>query len=69
MEITKTTNIRAIIKKEPGTRYIFDKYGLLECGGPAGPSEPLGFFARTHNVDVETLIKELRTLMDGSEHE
>ena len=63
MEISKTSNIRAIIKHDPKTRAIFDRYGLLECGGAAGPSEPLGFFARTHNVDIDTLINELRTVM------
>ena len=69
MDITKTTNIRAIIKNDPETREIFDKYGLLECGGSAGPSEPLGFFARTHNVDIETLISELRAKMGKGDDE
>lgn len=65
MEITKTTNIRAIIRNYPPSRQVFDKYGLLECGGPLGPSEPLGFFARAHNVDVNTLIEELKQKLEG----
>ena len=67
MDITKTTNIRAIIKTAPATREVFDKYGLLECGGPMGPSEPLGFFARTHNVEIETLIEELKVRMSEND--
>ncbi len=66
MEISKTSNIRAIIKHNPKTRAIFDRYGLLECGGAAGPAEPLGFFARAHNVDINVLIGELQSVIGHS---
>ena len=40
-----------IIKRYPGCRKIFDRYGLLGCGGPEGPHEPVWFFARAHRIN------------------
>lgn len=60
MNITATSNIRAIIKNHPQAKAVFESHGLLECGGPQGPREPLGFFAKAHGVDVETIIQEVK---------
>lgn len=59
-EINGKTTIREVLSKYPHTRIIFERYGLLECGGPRGPREPISFFARVHRVNEEQLLEELR---------
>ena len=49
----------AILSRYPSFRKVFDRYGLLGCGGPLGPEETLEFFARAHRVDEARLIAEL----------
>ena len=49
----------AILSRYPSCRTVFDRYGLLGCGGPLGPEETLEFFARAHRVDEAHLIAEL----------
>jgi hypothetical protein len=39
---------------------VLDRYGLRGCGGPDGPVETLGFFARAHDVPVQRLLDEIR---------
>lgn len=48
-----------MVTRYPGSVAIFDKYGLTGCGGPDGPTEPVGFFAAVHRVDPEGLLREL----------
>ncbi len=48
-----------IIRQYPGCRKVFDRYGLLGCGGPEGPREPLWFFARAHRIPEDRLLREL----------
>ncbi|HZS50190.1 MAG TPA: NnrS family protein [Bryobacterales bacterium] len=48
-----------ILVKYPGCRQILDRYGLLGCGGPYGPQEPLWFFARAHRIPEAQLLCEL----------
>ena len=60
-KITGKSIIRDIIQKYPKTSDIFDKYGLMECGGPKGPIEPISFFARVHEVEETILIEELNS--------
>jgi hypothetical protein len=43
---------------------VLDRYGLRGCGGPEGPHETLGFFARAHDVPTERLLGELRSELD-----
>jgi iron-sulfur cluster repair protein YtfE (RIC family) len=62
MTITGNDTVREVIKKYPDAKKIFNKYGLMECGGPLGPKEPISFFATVHRVDPETLLKELNDL-------
>ena len=51
VEITEQTSLRDIIGAYPETRGVMAQYGMMECGGSAGPDEPLGWFARVHKVD------------------
>ncbi|ODS34652.1 MAG: hypothetical protein SCARUB_00232 [Candidatus Scalindua rubra] len=64
-EITGKTTVKEIIKNYPQTKGVFSKYGLLECGGEYGPEEAVYFFARVHNVDGDSLIKELNDVVQG----
>jgi iron-sulfur cluster repair protein YtfE (RIC family) len=64
-EITGNTTVKDIIKCNPETKGVFSKYGLLECGGEYGPEEAIYFFARVHNVDPDSLIKELNDVIRG----
>lgn len=43
----------------PATRAVLDQYGLHGCGGPQGPREQIGWFARLHGVPIDQLLKEL----------
>lgn len=64
-EITGKTTVKEIIRNYPQTKGVFSKYGLLECGGEYGPEEAVYFFARVHNVDGDSLIKELNDVIQG----
>ena len=64
-EVTGNTTVKDIIKFNPETKGVFTKYGLLECGGEYGPEEAIYFFARVHNVDPDSLIKELNDIICG----
>lgn len=48
-----------VIERYPGTRAIFDRYGLQGCGGPLGPNESVSWFARLHGVGLNDLLAEL----------
>ena len=64
-EITGNTTVKDIVMHNPETKGVFSKYGLLECGGEYGPEEAIYFFARVHNVDPDSLIKELNDVIRG----
>src|SRR5262245_54840783 len=49
-----------LLRAAPQVRPVLDRYGLRGCGGPLGPAEPLGFFARAHDVPVARLLDEIR---------
>jgi uncharacterized protein involved in response to NO len=48
-----------VVTQYPGTRAVFDRYGLHGCGGPQGPRERIDWFARLHGVPLERLLREL----------
>ncbi|MCK6456372.1 MAG: DUF1858 domain-containing protein [Phycisphaerae bacterium] len=48
-----------VLRRFPFLRAVFDRYGLRGCGGPYGPAETVGFFARAHGVDESALLREL----------
>lgn len=57
--ITPAANIRDVVARYPGIERVFDRHGLAGCGGPDGPDEPIGLFARVHHVDPFALVAEL----------
>lgn len=48
-----------LLRARPQARAVLDRYGLRGCGGPDGPAETLGFFARAHEVSLEQLCREI----------
>lgn len=63
--VTGTEMIRDVIMAYPRTKPIFERHGMLECGGVYGPKEPVSFFARVHGVDVDALLAELNEVIEG----
>ena len=59
------TLIPDLLSAAPQTRVVLDRYGLHGCGGPHGPVETLGFFARAHDVAVARLLSEIRRVCDS----
>ncbi len=57
--ITPETMIPDMLQVYPQTRGVLDRYGLKGCGGPLGPHESIGLFARAHEVDLPTLLLEI----------
>jgi len=57
------TMLPDLFDRYPPARRVFDRYGLRGCGGPNGPHESVGFFARTHGVPEERLLEEIREAM------
>jgi hypothetical protein len=64
MKITASCTIRELLRHYPQTRSVLDLYGLKGCGGPEGPAESLGFFARAHGVELSRLLQELQAASD-----
>ena len=58
--IHRDMTVREIIEAYPATLPVFDRHGLMGCGGAQGPVEPLGWFAQVHHADIEGLLDELR---------
>ncbi len=58
-KITAEMFLPEIVERYPATRAVLDLYGLHGCGGPQGPREQLGWFARLHDVPIEKLLREL----------
>ncbi len=70
MEINRNTIIKNLIESHPETLAVFKKYNLVIAGGVRGPNEPIAFFAKAHEVDYDTLVKELNEAIEkgGGEH-
>ncbi|MBI2560609.1 MAG: cbb3-type cytochrome c oxidase subunit I, partial [Planctomycetes bacterium] len=64
VEITKNTIIKDLVEKYPSTVEVFRKHKLLIAGGVRGPNEPLGFFAKAHDVNYDELVKELHEAIE-----
>jgi hypothetical protein len=65
LRIDPTTRIPDLVEAHPSTRRVFDRYGLRGCGGPKGPVESVGYFARAHGVDLPRLLEELRAAAEA----
>ena len=63
-KITNDTSVAEIVQCCPNARAIFDRHGLKGCGGERGPSEPIGFFAAVHQVDVHELLRDIKAEME-----
>lgn len=57
--ITSEAFLHDVVMRYPATRAVFDRYGLHGCGGPLGPREQIGWFARLHGVPIDLLLREL----------
>jgi len=57
--ITADSFLPDVVSVYPSTRSVFDHYGLQGCGGPLGPYEQVGWFARLHDVPIDPLLAEL----------
>jgi hypothetical protein len=57
--IDPALTVREILQRHPATLAVFMRHGLMGCGGPQGPVEPLAYFARVHGVDAAALIADL----------
>ena len=70
MEIQNTITVESylpdVVSRYPSTRAVFDRYGLQGCGGPLGPFEQVGWFARLHGVAIDKLLVELNEAASGS---
>jgi len=65
--VSSDTLIPDLLRAFPQARAVFDRYGLRGCGGQFGPVETIAFFARTHGVDEQQLLRELAAAVaDGS---
>ncbi len=67
--ISERTTVRDILLAYPDAEPIFERHGLVGCGGPNGPLEPVGFFARIHRVDPDALVRELNRFVGGRSEE
>lgn len=59
-DFSERTLIPEVLRQWPQARGVLDRYGLRGCGGPSGPVESLGFFARAHDVPLARLLSELQ---------
>jgi hypothetical protein len=62
--VDEQVKIPDLLRAAPQVRPVLDRYGLRGCGGPLGPAESLGFFARAHDVPVERLLHEVRASLE-----
>lgn len=53
------TTVREILARWPSTRAVFERAGLMGCGGSQGPDERLDFFADVHRVPLAPLKRSL----------
>lgn len=63
--IEESMMIPDLLRAAPEVRPVLDRYGLRGCGGPLGPVESIGFFARAHDVPVAQLVNDLESARGG----
>jgi hypothetical protein len=66
LAITPDLLLPDLIGTYPGARLVLDRHGLRGCGGPLGPYEQIGFFARAHGIDEALLLDELKRAIAAS---
>ncbi len=53
------TTVREAVERFPGIEAIFRRCGLADWGGSGPPVEPIGPYARLHQVDPPQLLRDL----------
>ena len=59
MEINRNTIIKDLIKSSSRNGCSIQEVQSCYSRGVRGPNEPIAFFAKAHEVDYDTLVKEL----------
>jgi hypothetical protein len=57
--VRPSDTIRHVLATYTATASVFEKHGLMGCGGAAGPDERIDLFAVIHRVDAVQLVAEL----------
>jgi hypothetical protein len=65
--INGETLIPDLLLSAPHVRPVLDRYGLQGCGGELGPMETLAFFAKAHDVPLDNLLQEIRSVLNGEQ--
>jgi len=65
--VNSGTHLPDLFDACPEARAVFNRYGLRGCGGERGPAETVEFFARTHGVDLDTLLAEVCEVADDAD--
>ncbi len=55
------STVRQLLAAHPQTAAVFERHGLMGCGGTAGPDERLDLFASIHRVPLDILLRDLET--------
>src|SRR3989338_4997472 len=66
VKITADMTVKEINIKYPACQEVFKKYGIGGCGGQYGPPEPVDFFARAHNVNLDELVNALNEAAESA---
>lgn len=61
-DVNEETMIPDLLRSAPAARAVLDRHGLHGCGGPSGPAETVGYFARAHEVPLDRLLHDLRSV-------
>jgi len=64
LHVGPDTALPDLFHAHPETRAVFNRYGLRGCGGEHGPSESIAFFAGTHGVDPDDLLRDIQRVID-----
>ncbi|MHB8416674.1 MAG: iron-sulfur cluster assembly protein [Myxococcales bacterium] len=59
-QLAPQDSVRELLVSFPQAAAVFERHGLLGCGGQSGPDERLDLFAAVHRVPLEALLAELR---------
>jgi hypothetical protein len=57
--IVASDSVRIVLAAHPQTFAVFERHGLMGCGGAAGPDERIDLFASIHRIDGDRLLAEL----------
>ncbi len=65
VQIGPGDSVRELLARFPQAAVVFERHGLLGCGGNGGPDERLDLFAAAHRVPIQGLIAELYAAIAG----